>query len=143
VKEELFRRKELEAKIELDEKRKKVLNFFGCVGPKDNHAMSLKLKHKGTGLWLLKDPRFNEWLRTVKEFFNNITKDSHPHIAHFCLSKEGVYLEFSKVCLTYLNFKDFQRPIPPFDNLSDAFEKGEFYKYAGFNWANYAKKPLD
>ena len=52
VKEELFRRKELEAKIELDEKRKKVLNFFGCVGPKDNHAMSLKLRHEGTGLWL-------------------------------------------------------------------------------------------
>jgi len=44
---------------------------------------------------------------TVEEFFNNITKDSHPHIAHFCLSKEGAYLEISKVCLTYLNFKDF------------------------------------
>jgi hypothetical protein len=63
VKNELFRRKELEASIELDEKRKKVLAFFGSVGPKENHAMSLKLRHEGTGLWLLKEPRFNAWLQ--------------------------------------------------------------------------------
>jgi hypothetical protein len=63
VKDELFRRKELESKIELDEKRKKVLDYFGRIGPKQNHAMSLKLRHEGTGLWLLKEPRFNEWLQ--------------------------------------------------------------------------------
>jgi Cdc6-like AAA superfamily ATPase len=63
VKDELFRRKELEAKIELDAKRKKVLDFFGRVGPKENHAMSLKLRHEGTGLWLLKESRFNGWLQ--------------------------------------------------------------------------------
>jgi len=63
VKDELFRRKALEAKIELDEKRRKVLGFFGHVSPKENHAMSLKLRHEGTGLWLLKESRFNEWLQ--------------------------------------------------------------------------------
>jgi hypothetical protein len=63
VKDELFRRKALEAKIELDENRKKVLDFFGRISPKENHAMSLKLRHEGTGLWLLKDSCFNEWLQ--------------------------------------------------------------------------------
>ena len=76
---------------------------------------------------------------TVKEFFNNITKDSHPHIAHFCLSKKEAYLELSKVCLTYLSFKDFHRPIPPFECLSVAFEEDEFFEHAAFYWAVYAE----
>jgi len=78
---------------------------------------------------------------TVEEFFNNITKDSHPHIAHFCLSKEGAYLEISKVCLTYLNFKDFHRPIPPFEklDLAETFEEHQFYKHAVDYWAEYAE----
>ena len=63
VKDELFRRKELETRIMVDETRKKVLNFFNRTSPKENHAMSLKLRHEGTGLWLLKEPRFAEWLR--------------------------------------------------------------------------------
>jgi hypothetical protein len=76
---------------------------------------------------------------TVKGFFNNITKESHPHIAHFCLSKTEAYLEFSKVCLTYINFKDFHKPIPRFDNLLDAFVDHPFYEHAATSWVIYAK----
>ncbi|KAN0119232.1 ankyrin [Hyaloscypha variabilis] len=77
---------------------------------------------------------------TVKEFFNNITKESHPHIAHFCLSKTEAYLEFSKVCLTYINFKDFHKPIPPFDDLLDTFVDHPFYEHAAGFWFVYAVK---
>jgi regulator of sigma D len=77
---------------------------------------------------------------TVKEFFNSITKESHPHIAHFCLSKTEAYLEFSKVCLTYINFKDFHKPIPPFDDLLDAFVDHPFYEHAVRCWVWYAEK---
>lgn len=62
IKEELFRQKEIEAKIEINEARKKVLEFFGRVSPRENHAMSMKLRHEGTGLWLLREPSFNRWL---------------------------------------------------------------------------------
>jgi ankyrin repeat protein len=76
---------------------------------------------------------------TVKEFFCAITKESHPHISYFCLSKEEAYLEFSKVCLTYLNFKDFHKSIPPFESLLDAFEDYPFYSHAASLWISYAK----
>lgn len=76
---------------------------------------------------------------TVKEFFNSITKDSHPHIAHFCLLKDDAYLEFSTICLTYLNFKDFHQPIPPFDELKHVFVNHPLYLHAANYWMIYAK----
>jgi ankyrin repeat protein len=76
---------------------------------------------------------------TVTEFFNSITEESHPHIAQFCFSEEKVTLEFSKVCLTYLNFNDFHKPIPPFDSLFDALECHHFYWHATWYWFIYAQ----
>jgi ankyrin repeat protein len=76
---------------------------------------------------------------TVQEFFNSITQDSHPHIAQFCLSKNEPYLELTKVSLTYLNFKDFHKPIPPFNNLLDPFEDHAFYGHVADFWVRYAE----
>lgn len=67
---------------------------------------------------------------TVKEFFSSLSKDLYPHIASFCLSRKEAYREFSKVCLIYLNLKDFQKPIPAFDNLEDAFQDNQFHLHA-------------
>jgi ankyrin repeat protein len=77
---------------------------------------------------------------TVTEFFESITRESHPHIAHFCLSKEGAWLEFSKVCLTYLNFKVFLKPIPHFEDLEYALENHQFYEHAALWWISYAQE---
>jgi Cdc6-like AAA superfamily ATPase len=115
VKEELFRRKELEAKIELDEKRKKVLNFFGCVGPKDNHAMSLKLRHEGTGLWLLKDPRFNEWLRNCDShiWFYGIPGAGKTVLASLIIEKVLQVCKPSEaVAYFYCDYKDTAKQDP-------------------------------
>ena len=64
VKNELRRRRELDVKIRLDEKRKKVIDFFGRVNPRENYQMGLKLRQSGTGLWLTKGESFQGWLRS-------------------------------------------------------------------------------
>jgi Cdc6-like AAA superfamily ATPase len=63
IKEELLRRRELESRIELDEHQTKVIEYFNAASPKENHAMSLKLRHEGTGLWLLHETNFKDWLQ--------------------------------------------------------------------------------
>ena len=76
---------------------------------------------------------------TVKEFFNKITKESYPHIAQFCISKEHAYSEFSKACLTYLNFKNFCRPLSSDDLHSDEIEiHHPFYMHAASHWILYS-----
>lgn len=76
---------------------------------------------------------------TVKEFFNSINKESHPHISRFCLSEEEAYLEFSKVSLTYFNFNDFHKTIPPTSELIEVLGPPHpFYCRAALKWAEYA-----
>jgi Cdc6-like AAA superfamily ATPase len=64
MKNELRHRRELDVKIQLDEKRRKVIDFFGRVNPHENYQMGLKLRQSGTGLWLTKGDSFQGWLRS-------------------------------------------------------------------------------
>jgi hypothetical protein len=115
VKEELFRRKELEVRIELDEKRKKVLDFFGRVGPKENHAMSLKLRHEGTGLWLLKESRFNEWLQNCDShiWFYGIPGAGKTILASLLIEKVFQVCKPSEaVAFFYCDYKDTAKQDP-------------------------------
>lgn len=64
MKNELLHRRELDVKIKLDKKRRKVIDFFGRVDPRENHQMGLKLRQSGTGLWLTKGDSFQAWLRS-------------------------------------------------------------------------------
>lgn len=102
VKGELFRRKELEAKIELDDEREKVLDFFGRVNLKENHAMSRKLRHEGTGLWLLQESRFNNWLQNCDShiWLYGIPRAGRRFWRHYTLTKFSKCASLHKVSLS-------------------------------------------
>ena len=49
--EDVRKRWDKEDRLAMDQSRWKVLGFFGKVNPQQNHDMSLRLHHPGTGLW--------------------------------------------------------------------------------------------
>lgn len=51
-----------ETRIAVSEERRKVLNWIQPYNPHENHEMSLKLRHPGTGLWLIESDEFKAWL---------------------------------------------------------------------------------
>lgn len=55
---------DIETKIFLDEKRRRVLQLFSRVNPRSEFATVKKLRHPLTGLWLTEGPEFEEWYST-------------------------------------------------------------------------------
>lgn len=62
IKSELKRKREIETRISMTEERRKILDWIQPYGPHQNHEMSLKLRHPGTGLWLIESDEFKSWL---------------------------------------------------------------------------------
>ncbi|KAI0191306.1 hypothetical protein F4808DRAFT_453693 [Astrocystis sublimbata] len=52
------------ARIELNEKRLKTLDFLLHVNPQSSLSTSIKLKHPMTGLWLTESTEFTAWIET-------------------------------------------------------------------------------
>lgn len=46
----------------LDEKQKEVIRFFATVDPRERLQTSRSLRHPNTGMWLLDNEEFQEWL---------------------------------------------------------------------------------
>lgn len=55
---------DIETKIFLDEKRRRVLQLFSKVNPRSEFETARKLRHPLTGLWLTESPEFEEWYST-------------------------------------------------------------------------------
>ncbi|KAH7120294.1 ankyrin repeat-containing domain protein [Dactylonectria estremocensis] len=56
------RKLSIDIRVQLNERRKEVMEFFLRVNPQDNFQMSLDLRHPLTGLWLTEsDPTFQRW----------------------------------------------------------------------------------
>ncbi|KAH6983535.1 hypothetical protein BKA56DRAFT_583810 [Ilyonectria sp. MPI-CAGE-AT-0026] len=56
------RKLNIDMRVQLNQKRKQVIDFFLRVNPQDNFQMSLELRHPMTGLWLTEsDPNFQRW----------------------------------------------------------------------------------
>lgn len=56
------RKLNIDMRVQLNQKRKEVIDFFLRVNPQDNFQMSLELRHPMTGLWLTEsDPNFQRW----------------------------------------------------------------------------------
>ena len=53
--------KRITARIQLDKKRRRVLDFFLKVNPQDRYETSLSLRHPRTGMWLLRLAAFQTW----------------------------------------------------------------------------------
>ena len=64
IQNELRIKREMDVRIELDEKRHRILQTFSRIDHRINHDMNRKLRHPGTGIWLMESPRFVEWLRS-------------------------------------------------------------------------------
>ena len=51
-----------ETRIAVSKERRNVLDWIQPYDPHQNHEMSLKLRHPGTGLWLIESDEFKAWL---------------------------------------------------------------------------------
>ena len=63
VKAELLQRREVETRIAVTKGRRKILDWIQPYDPHWNHEMSLRLRHPGTGVWLIESDEFKTWLR--------------------------------------------------------------------------------
>lgn len=59
---ETVKRIEINTQIAVEDKQRKVLNYFMKISPQQNLEMSIKLRHPMTGLWLTDSPNFTYWL---------------------------------------------------------------------------------
>jgi hypothetical protein len=59
----LRKREEVETRIMINESRRRVLQYFGVVNPRENYKTSLSLRHPSTGFWLTEGDTFRTWLR--------------------------------------------------------------------------------
>ncbi|KAK8012874.1 hypothetical protein PG991_010249 [Apiospora marii] len=50
------------SRIREDTERQKVLDYYLTVNPQSNYDMSIRLHHTGTGLWLIRLPKFQDWI---------------------------------------------------------------------------------
>ncbi|KAK4690674.1 hypothetical protein P7C71_g6170, partial [Lecanoromycetidae sp. Uapishka_2] len=64
IKTELKRKREVELRVAIDDRRRKMLESLGSINPKQNHDMSLKLRQPATGLWLTEGDELKHWLAT-------------------------------------------------------------------------------
>jgi Cdc6-like AAA superfamily ATPase len=64
---ELNRRQEIENRVLMDQKSKKVLDFYDKATSAAIHDISRKLRHPGTGFWFTKGKIFAEWLTSTNE----------------------------------------------------------------------------
>ena len=62
IKSELQQKREIETCIAISKERRKVLDWIQPYDPCQNHEMSLRLRHPGTGLWLTESGEFKSWL---------------------------------------------------------------------------------
>ena len=65
IKKELEQAREAKTRIFLDKERRQILNAFGSTNPNNVHQTSLRLRHPGTGIWLLEHDSFKHWCDTV------------------------------------------------------------------------------
>ncbi|KAF7552035.1 hypothetical protein G7Z17_g4568 [Cylindrodendrum hubeiense] len=56
---------DIEIKILLTAKRRRVLQLFSKVNPQSEFETAIKLRHPLTGLWLIDGPEFEEWYGSV------------------------------------------------------------------------------
>lgn len=62
IQSQLMRKREIETRIAVTKERRKVLDWIQPYDPHQNHVMSLRLRHPGTGLWLIESDEFKSWL---------------------------------------------------------------------------------
>jgi hypothetical protein len=75
---------------------------------------------------------------SVKEFLTSPTiKDT---LGIYYVGEEEVHAELAEVCLTYLNYRDFDKQkISSLEEVSDLVEKFSFLEYASKSWAIHAQ----
>ena len=77
---------------------------------------------------------------TVKEFLKNLDSTGDGEFAAYHISSNGIENELSKVCLTYLNFLDFDKGGNASEEITtDRFEQYAFRKYAVDRWPFHAR----
>lgn len=62
IESELKRKHEVETRIAMTTERRKVLDWIQPYDPYQNHGMSLRLRHPGTGLWFVESDKIKSWL---------------------------------------------------------------------------------
>ena len=77
---------------------------------------------------------------TVEEFLKNLDSTGDGEFAAYHISSNHIETELSKVCLTYLNFLDFDKGGNASKEITtDRFERYAFRKYAVKFWPDHAR----
>jgi hypothetical protein len=58
----LFEKESIMTRITMDDKRRRILDYFLFVNPHENFKTSLKLRFPTTGFWLTENKNFSTWL---------------------------------------------------------------------------------
>lgn len=66
IKSELQQKREIETRVAITKERREVLDWIQPYDPRQNHEMSLRLRHPGTGLWLIESNEFKSWLTSSR-----------------------------------------------------------------------------
>ena len=62
IKHELRLRREINNRIILNEENARMFDTFGRIDHRRSHDMNRRLRHPGTGVWLIESPKFQNWL---------------------------------------------------------------------------------
>ncbi len=78
---------------------------------------------------------------TVKEFLTSSTiKDT---LAQYYMAEDQVHAELAEVCLTYLNYRDFDKPpAESVESLILLLDEFDFLEYASKSWAIHARRVI-
>lgn len=64
VKEELRLKREIDNQIFLNEEHSRILETFGRIDHRRSHDMNRRLRHPGTGMWLIESCTFSNWMHS-------------------------------------------------------------------------------
>lgn len=68
IKSELRLKRDIDIRVMLNKERHNILRTFGDIDPRRSHDMSRRLRHPGTGMWLIESPTFQHWLCSTNEY---------------------------------------------------------------------------
>lgn len=115
VKSELKRKCEFETRVSMTEERRKILDWIQPYDPHQNHAMSLRLRHPGTGLWLIESDEFKAWLTcpSAKLWYHGIPGAGKTVLASSIIQEAiGKSCPDVAVAFFYCDYKDITTQEP-------------------------------
>ncbi|KAH7165235.1 ankyrin repeat-containing domain protein [Dactylonectria macrodidyma] len=136
---------DIEMRIHLDERKRRVLQLFSKVNPRSEFETAKRLRHPLTGLWFTESPEFNEWYSTpnakiwlsgipgagksviagtiIDECLQRTRKNRQTAVAYFFCTYRDPKTHLSSVILSSLAAQLAQQSESAFKVLAEYYEE--------------------